>query len=315
MGGGPAGCTAATLVAMRGFRVALLEREKTPPFKVGESLVPYTYETFARLGIVERLKKSHFQKKAQRPVLQRFGPRVGALLLLGDGSARALHHLAGAAQRTRRASAGERGGPGRRGPPGHPGAGRALRRGPRGGRARAGGRRRRVRTPGPGRGGRDRPERPDRPEARAQGLRAASPQGVHFQPLPGRETRPRHRRGRDADHAHPEPGLLVLVHPARRRRGERRGGGRPRVPDGTGRRRPGPLRRGDPELPRSRGASRGRRTGDPGPGGAGLLLLRRADRRGRLGARRRCVRVPRSHLLDRGVARPPVGGVGGGRHR
>ena len=63
MGGGPAGATAATLVAMGGFRVALLEREKTPPFKVGESLVPYTYETFARLGIVERLKKSHFQKK------------------------------------------------------------------------------------------------------------------------------------------------------------------------------------------------------------------------------------------------------------
>ena len=63
MGGGPAGATAATLVAMGGFRVALLEREKTPPFKVGESLVPYTYETFARLGIVERLKTSHFQKK------------------------------------------------------------------------------------------------------------------------------------------------------------------------------------------------------------------------------------------------------------
>lgn len=63
MGGGPAGATAATLVAEQGFRVALLERERTPPFKVGESLVPYTYETFARLGIVERLKASHFQKK------------------------------------------------------------------------------------------------------------------------------------------------------------------------------------------------------------------------------------------------------------
>ena len=63
MGGGPAGCTVATLVAEQGYRVTLLEREKTPPFKVGESLVPYTYETFARLGIVERLKKSHFQKK------------------------------------------------------------------------------------------------------------------------------------------------------------------------------------------------------------------------------------------------------------
>ena len=63
MGGGPAGSTVATLVAMRGFRVALLEREPRPPFKVGESLVPYTYETFERLGLVERLKASHFQQK------------------------------------------------------------------------------------------------------------------------------------------------------------------------------------------------------------------------------------------------------------
>ena len=63
MGGGPAGSTVATLVAKRGFRVLLLEREPRPPFKVGESLVPYTYETFARLGLVERLKQSHFQKK------------------------------------------------------------------------------------------------------------------------------------------------------------------------------------------------------------------------------------------------------------
>jgi flavin-dependent dehydrogenase len=63
MGGGPAGCTAATLLADQGFRVALLEREKEPPFKVGESLVPYTYGTFERLGIVERLKRSRFQRK------------------------------------------------------------------------------------------------------------------------------------------------------------------------------------------------------------------------------------------------------------
>ena len=70
MGGGPAGATAATLVAEQGFRVALLERERTPPFKVGESLVPYTYETFARLGIVERLKEEPLPEKAQRPVLQ-----------------------------------------------------------------------------------------------------------------------------------------------------------------------------------------------------------------------------------------------------
>ena len=63
IGGGPAGSTVAALVAERGFRVGLLEREKTVPFKVGESLVPYTYGTFERLGLVERLKQSHFQRK------------------------------------------------------------------------------------------------------------------------------------------------------------------------------------------------------------------------------------------------------------
>ena len=63
MGGGPAGSTVGALVAEQGFRVGLLEREQKPPFKVGESLVPYTYGTFKRLGLVERFKKSHFQRK------------------------------------------------------------------------------------------------------------------------------------------------------------------------------------------------------------------------------------------------------------
>ena len=63
IGGGPAGSTVAALVAEQGFRVGLLEREQKVPFKVGESLVPYTYGTFERLGLVERLKKSHFQRK------------------------------------------------------------------------------------------------------------------------------------------------------------------------------------------------------------------------------------------------------------
>lgn len=62
-GGGPAGSTAASLVARRGYRVGLLERERRPRFKVGESLVPHTWDTFDRLGLVGRLKRSHFQKK------------------------------------------------------------------------------------------------------------------------------------------------------------------------------------------------------------------------------------------------------------
>ena len=63
IGGGPAGSTTATLVAEKGHRVLLLERDKEPRFKIGESLVPATYWTFKRLGLLEKLKASHFPKK------------------------------------------------------------------------------------------------------------------------------------------------------------------------------------------------------------------------------------------------------------
>jgi flavin-dependent dehydrogenase len=63
IGGGPAGSTVATLVAEKGHRVLLLEREKCPCFKIGESLMPATYWTFKRLGLLEKLKASHFPKK------------------------------------------------------------------------------------------------------------------------------------------------------------------------------------------------------------------------------------------------------------
>ena len=38
IGGGPAGSTAATYLAMRGHKVLLLERESGPRHRVGESL-------------------------------------------------------------------------------------------------------------------------------------------------------------------------------------------------------------------------------------------------------------------------------------
>ena len=63
IGGGPAGSTAATLVARQGHRVLLLERDPRPCFKVGESLIPASYWTFERLGMLEKLKASHFPKK------------------------------------------------------------------------------------------------------------------------------------------------------------------------------------------------------------------------------------------------------------
>ena len=63
IGGGPAGSTVATLVAERGHRVLLLEREAEPKFKIGESLIPATYWTFKRLGMLEKLRASHFPQK------------------------------------------------------------------------------------------------------------------------------------------------------------------------------------------------------------------------------------------------------------
>ncbi|HEY2291043.1 MAG TPA: NAD(P)/FAD-dependent oxidoreductase [Thermoanaerobaculia bacterium] len=63
IGGGPGGATAATLVAQAGHRVLLLERSENPRFKIGESLMPATYETFERLGVLPKLKASHFPRK------------------------------------------------------------------------------------------------------------------------------------------------------------------------------------------------------------------------------------------------------------
>lgn len=64
IGAGPAGGTAATLVAEAGNDVLLVEREKMPRFHVGESLMPEVYWTLDRLGVLEKVKaKGTFTKK------------------------------------------------------------------------------------------------------------------------------------------------------------------------------------------------------------------------------------------------------------
>ena len=63
IGGGPAGATTAALIAEAGYRVVVFERESIPRFHVGESLIPATYWTLDRLGLVEKLKASGFPKK------------------------------------------------------------------------------------------------------------------------------------------------------------------------------------------------------------------------------------------------------------
>jgi flavin-dependent dehydrogenase len=63
IGGGPAGATVSTLIADQGYRVELFEREHFPRFHIGESLIPETYWVLQRLGMLDKMKQSHFVKK------------------------------------------------------------------------------------------------------------------------------------------------------------------------------------------------------------------------------------------------------------
>ena len=63
IGGGPAGSTAATLLAQHGHTVQLFERENFPRFHIGESLIPDTYFVLERLNMLKKLGKSPFIKK------------------------------------------------------------------------------------------------------------------------------------------------------------------------------------------------------------------------------------------------------------
>jgi halogenation protein CepH len=75
VGGGPGGSTAATLIAMQGHRVILLEKEKFPRWQIGESLVPSTIHGVCRLtGVADELHKAGFMKK--RGGTQRWGARA-----------------------------------------------------------------------------------------------------------------------------------------------------------------------------------------------------------------------------------------------
>lgn len=63
IGGGPAGSTAAAIVAEAGFSTLLVEREKFPRFHVGESLMPECYWPLKRLGVLDQMKSSQFVRK------------------------------------------------------------------------------------------------------------------------------------------------------------------------------------------------------------------------------------------------------------
>jgi halogenation protein CepH len=64
VGGGPGGSTLASLVAMQGHRVVVLEKEKFPRYQIGESLLPATVHGVCRLtGAADQIAQAGFTVK------------------------------------------------------------------------------------------------------------------------------------------------------------------------------------------------------------------------------------------------------------
>lgn len=63
IGGGPAGSTAAGLLAKQGFHVTLLEREHFPRYHIGESILPSCRPIFHQLGVWDKVESHGFVPK------------------------------------------------------------------------------------------------------------------------------------------------------------------------------------------------------------------------------------------------------------
>lgn len=75
IGGGPSGTGTASILAEYGHRVLVLEREKFPRYHVGESLIPFTFGPLERLGLIPKMRASHFMKKYSVTFVQPDGQR------------------------------------------------------------------------------------------------------------------------------------------------------------------------------------------------------------------------------------------------
>jgi len=62
VGGGPAGSTAAILLAEQGYRVVVLEKARHPRFHIGESLLPANLPLLQRIGVAHQVRAIGMQK-------------------------------------------------------------------------------------------------------------------------------------------------------------------------------------------------------------------------------------------------------------
>lgn len=85
VGGGPAGSTVASFVAMRGGRVLLLEKESFPRYQIGESLLPSTTQWICGLlGVADEVESAGFQTKTGGTFLWGASPRPWSFTFATD---------------------------------------------------------------------------------------------------------------------------------------------------------------------------------------------------------------------------------------
>lgn len=76
VGGGPAGATISALLAERGHRVVVVEKDRHPRFHIGESLLPLNLPLFDRLGVRAEVERTSIQKYGVQFVSPHHGKSV-----------------------------------------------------------------------------------------------------------------------------------------------------------------------------------------------------------------------------------------------